>query len=112
MKTLGQFLTERRKARGLSQKELAALIKNRDGKPLSAAYLNHLEHDHGKPPDYLLDQLAEVLKVERDVLYFWARRIPTDIQPSETDAEQVAAAYRVFRRALKSPGGGKGGKKS
>jgi transcriptional regulator with XRE-family HTH domain len=111
MKTLGQFLTELRKTRGLSQKELAALVKNRDGKPLSAAYLNHLEHDHGKPPDYLLDQLAEVLKVERDVLYFWARRLPADLQPSEGDAEQVAAAYRLFRRALKSPGGGKGGKK-
>jgi transcriptional regulator with XRE-family HTH domain len=55
MKTLGQFLIERRKAQGLSQKEFAALIKNRDGKPISATYLNYLEHDRGKPPDYLLD---------------------------------------------------------
>jgi transcriptional regulator with XRE-family HTH domain len=109
MKTLGQFLTERRKARGFEQKQLAALIKNRDGKPLSAAYLNHLEHDHGKPPDYLLDQLAEVLKVERDVLYFWARRIPADIEPSETDAEQVVAAYRVFRRELNRAHNDRGG---
>ena len=38
MKTLGQFLIERRKARGLSQKEFAVLIKNRDGKPISATY--------------------------------------------------------------------------
>jgi len=109
MKTLGQLLVERRKARGFEQKQLAALIKNRDGKPLSAAYLNHLEHDHGKPPNYLLDQLAEVLKVERDVLYFWARRIPADIQPSETDAEQVAAAYRVFRRELNRAHNDRGG---
>jgi hypothetical protein len=36
MKTLGQLLVERRKARRLDQKRMAALIKNRDGKPLSA----------------------------------------------------------------------------
>jgi transcriptional regulator with XRE-family HTH domain len=70
MKTLGQFLIERRKALGLSQKEMAALVKNLDGKTLSATYLNYLEHDRGKPPDYLLDQFAAVLKVERDVFYF------------------------------------------
>jgi transcriptional regulator with XRE-family HTH domain len=112
MKTLGQFLVERRKALGLSQKEMAAVIKNRDGKPLSATDLNYLEHDRGKPPDYLLDQFAEVLKVERDVLYFWAQRVPPDIQPGEVNEQQVTAAYRAFRRELKGKGGGKGGKKS
>jgi hypothetical protein len=53
-----------------------------------------------------------VLKVERDVLYFWAQRMPPDIQPGEANEEQVTAAYRAFRRELKSKGGGKGGKKS
>jgi len=112
MKTLGQFLIERRKAQGLSQKEFAVLIKNRDGKPLSATYLNYLEHDRGKPPDYLLDQFAEVLQVERDVLYFWAQRMPPDIAPGEASVDQVTNAYRAFRRELKTKGGGKGGKKS
>jgi transcriptional regulator with XRE-family HTH domain len=112
MKTLGQFLIERRKAQGLSQKEFAVLIKNRDGKPISATYLNYLEHGRGKPPDYLLDQFADVLKVERDVLYFWAQRMPPDIQPGEANEEQVTAAYRAFRRELKSKGGGKGGRRS
>lgn len=111
MKTLGQFLIERRKAQGLSQKEFAALIKNRDGKPISATYLNYLEHDRGKPPDYLLDQFADVLNLERDVLYFWAQRMPPDITPGEANDEQVAAAYRAFRRGLKTRAG-KGGKKS
>jgi transcriptional regulator with XRE-family HTH domain len=111
MKTLGQVLIERRKALGLSQKEMAALIKNRDGKTLSATYLNYLEHDRGKPPDYLLDQFAAVLKVERDVFYFWAQRMPPDIAPGEASEDQVTAAYRAFRRELKGKGGGKGGKK-
>ena len=35
---------------GLSHKEMAALIKNRDGKPLSTTYLNYLEHDRNKSP--------------------------------------------------------------
>ncbi len=81
MKTLGQLLVERRKARGLEQKQLAALINNRDGKPISATYLNYLERGRGLPPDYLLGQFVDVLKVERDVLYFLARRVPPDIQP-------------------------------
>jgi transcriptional regulator with XRE-family HTH domain len=111
MKTLGQFLTERRKALGLNQKEMAALINNRDDKPLSTAYLNYLEHDRGVPPDYLLDQFAEILRVERDVLYFWTRRMPPDIEPGEASTEQIVAAYRAFRRELKSRGGRKRGKK-
>jgi transcriptional regulator with XRE-family HTH domain len=112
MKTLGQLLIERRKAQGLSQKEFAALIKNRDGKSISATYLNYLEHDRGKPPDYLLDQFADVLKVARDVFYFCAQRMPPDIQPGEANEEQVTAAYRAFRRELKSRDVGKGGRKS
>jgi transcriptional regulator with XRE-family HTH domain len=109
-KTLGQFLIEKRKERGLSQKEMAALIKNRDGKALSSTYLNYLEHDRGTPPEYLLDQFAEVLKIDPDVLYFWTQRMPPDIRPGEASPEQVSAAYKAFRRELKGKGGGKGGR--
>jgi transcriptional regulator with XRE-family HTH domain len=109
-KTLGELLAGRRKELGISQKEMAALIKNRDGKPITSAYLNYLEHDRGEPPGYLLDQFAEVLRISRDVLYFWTRRMPPDIEPGEASPENVTAAYRAFRRELK--GGSKsGGKK-
>ena len=108
-KTLGELLAERRKELGISQKEMAALIKNRDGKPITSAYLNYLEHDRGEPPGYLLDQFAEVLRISRDVLYFWTRRMPPDIEPGEASPEKVTAAYRAFRRELK--GGSKGGGK-
>jgi hypothetical protein len=63
-------------------------------------------------PDYLLDQFATVLKVERDMLYFLAQRTPPDIRPDEASESEITAAYRAFRRELKSRGGGKGGKKS
>ncbi|HJU11274.1 MAG TPA: hypothetical protein VJ728_10375 [Candidatus Binataceae bacterium] len=90
---------------------MAALIKNRDGRPITSAYMNYLEHDRGEPPDYLLDQFAEILRIGRDVLYFWARRMPPDIEPGEASPEQVTAAYRAFRRQLKDRGGKGGGNK-
>jgi transcriptional regulator with XRE-family HTH domain len=110
-KTLGELLAERRKELGISQKEMAALIKNRDGKPITSAYLNYLEHDRGEPPGYLLDQFAEILRISRDVLYFWTRRMPPDIEPGEASPEKVTAAYRAFRRELKGGGDSKGGGK-
>jgi transcriptional regulator with XRE-family HTH domain len=110
-KTLGELLAERRKELGISQKEMAARIKNRDGKPITSAYLNYLEHNRGKPPDYLLDQFAEILRISRDVLYFWTRRMPPDIEPGEASPEKVTAAYRAFRRELKGGGSKTGGKK-
>jgi transcriptional regulator with XRE-family HTH domain len=110
-KTLGELLAERRKELGISQKEMAALIKNRDGKPITSAYLNYLEHDRGEPPGYLLDQFAEILHISSDVLYFWTRRMPPDIEPGEASPEKVTAAYRAFRRELKGGGSKSGGKK-
>jgi len=103
-------LAERRKELGISQKEMAALIKNRDGKPITSAYLNYLEHDRGEPPGYLLDQFAEILRMERDVLYFWTRRMPPDIEPGAASPEKVTEAYRAFRRALKGRCSKSGGK--
>jgi len=111
MKTIGEFLAERRKALGLGQKELAALIKNRDGKPLSMPYLSYLENGRGEPPEYLLDQFAKVLRVKREVLYFWTRRMPPEVARGEASPQQVTAAYRAFRRELKGTGGSSGGKK-
>jgi transcriptional regulator with XRE-family HTH domain len=110
VKTLGQFIARRRRDLGISQKEMAALLKNRDGEPLSSSYFNYLERDRGKPPDYLLDQMAEILKVGRDVLYFWAKRVPPDLEPGENvDPGRIAEAYQAFRRTIKGAGTGHGG---
>jgi transcriptional regulator with XRE-family HTH domain len=111
MKTIGEFIAERRKALGLSQKEMTARIKNRDGKPLSMPYLSYLENSRGEPPEYLLAQFAKVLRVEREVLYFWTRRMPPDVASGKASPERVTSAYRAFRRELKGRGGSSGGKK-
>jgi hypothetical protein len=89
---------------------MAALVKNRDGKPLSSSYFNYLERDRGKPPDYLLDQIEDILKVPLDALYFWGKRVPPDLEPGDNvDAGRVAAAYQAFRRELQGGKGGEGG---
>jgi len=70
MTTLGEFLRQRRKELGLVGREVAAAVGKADGTPISTAYLVDLEHDHRKPSDSVLNQLATVLQVDADVLFF------------------------------------------
>jgi transcriptional regulator with XRE-family HTH domain len=100
--TFGQFIAEARKKARLSQKELAARITKEDGQPISPQYLNDIEHDRRNPPsEFILQQLARVLKVELDILNYYAGRLPSDLREREADPQKVAAAYRAFRRELK-----------
>ena len=100
--TFGQFVAEARKAARLSQKELAARLKKEDGQPISPQYLNDIEHDRRNPPaEFIMKQLAKVLKLEQDVLYYYAGKLPSDVREREADPDKVVAAYRAFRRELK-----------
>jgi hypothetical protein len=54
MRTLGQFIVERRKELGLSGREVPAEVRNADGKPISIPYLVDLEDDRRKPSDEVL----------------------------------------------------------
>jgi transcriptional regulator with XRE-family HTH domain len=102
MKTFGDFIAKRRKELGLTQKETAARIKQDDGKPLSVQYLNDIEHGRrGAPPDYLIQELGRALRLELDLLYFRAGRIPLDLRCRSVSDERAAAAYRAFRRELR-----------
>ena len=102
MKTFGELIAEGRKRARLTQRELAARIKVEDGRPISAPYLNDLEHNLRKPPrGHLIEQFARHLDIEADVLYFAAGRVPNDIRPESASEDQVMAAYRAFRMKLK-----------
>src|SRR5271156_5492945 len=102
MKTLGQFIVERRKELGLAGREVVAEGRNADGKPISIPFLVDLEHDRRKPSDEGLEQLARVLKVDSDLLYFLAGRFPADLTAeSVTSTEDLAAAWKAFRREVK-----------
>ena len=102
MTTFGEFIMHRRKGLGLTQKEIAARIKQDDGKPLSVQYLNDIEHGRrGAPPDYVIKQLAKLLGVELDVVYFRAGRVPYDIRSRSISDERALAAFQAFRSALR-----------
>jgi transcriptional regulator with XRE-family HTH domain len=100
--TFGQRISEARKKAGLSQKDLAAKILKEDGKPISPQYLNDLEFDRRNPPgEHLMEQLAKVLKMPREVLYYAAGELPADAKGIKTDTEKVVKAYSAFRKALR-----------
>jgi transcriptional regulator with XRE-family HTH domain len=102
MRTLGQFIVERRKELGLAGREVVAEVRNSDGRPISIPFLVDLEHDRRKPSDDVLEQLAKVLKVDSDMLYFLAGRFPADLTAqSINSAEELAAAWKAFRREVR-----------
>jgi transcriptional regulator with XRE-family HTH domain len=104
MKTFGTIVSEARRAKGLSQKELASLVKKEDGQSISAQYLNDIEHDRRNPPsEFLIGQIAGVLSVSKDVLCLAAGTIPNDLRNmASTRPEKVEAAFKAFRKAVKS----------
>jgi transcriptional regulator with XRE-family HTH domain len=100
-KTFGHVLTEARKRAGLTQKEVAESLRRPDGRRVDAPDLNAVEHDRRRlPPDYLIEQLAKIIGISANVLFFHARRMPTDIK-RDVDNQQVEAASQAFRKALK-----------
>jgi transcriptional regulator with XRE-family HTH domain len=103
MRTFGQVITEARKKLGLTQKEVAERLRRGDGRKVLPPYLNDLEHDRRYPPENeVIEQLAKILKVSADVLYFYAKRVPADVSREAADTE-VEAAYQAFRRVLEEP---------
>jgi len=101
MKTFGKAIRERRKALGLTQRQLAARVRFEDGHPLSEPYLNDIEHDLRRPPrDHIVAQLARALEVDPVVLFFFAGRLPREISEQETSHAAIEAAFAAFRRVL------------
>lgn len=101
MKTFGQAIVAARKTAGLTQKAVAARLRRSDGRAVMPPYLNDLEHDRRRVPENtLIEQLAEVLSVSPDFLYFYARRLPANV---DGDFEQgsIQAAYAALRRELR-----------
>jgi transcriptional regulator with XRE-family HTH domain len=102
MKTFGQAITQARKNAGLTQKEVAERLRREDGRRVLPPYLNDLEHDRRYPPENsVIDQLAKILGVSADVLYFHANRLSEDLNRA-ADGADVQAAFRAFRKALGS----------
>lgn len=103
MATLGQLIAQTRKQRQLSQKELAKLVKSKEGGSITPQYLNDIEHNRRTPSDYVLEQLARVLQLGTDLeyMYYLIGKWPTDLRRTSMDAENFRRKIRVFRRGPK-----------
>lgn len=99
--TFGQYITEGRKKAIKSQKEFAASLTKDDGTPISAQYLNDLEHDRRNPPgEYLLNQFASKLNLSLDYLRYLAGTLPKDIRRDNPKPDKVEEAFKAFRKVL------------
>jgi transcriptional regulator with XRE-family HTH domain len=103
MKTFGVLLSEARKAKGMSQKELATKVRKEDGQAISPQYLNDIEHDRRNPPsEFLIAQMAALLDCDRDTLCLAAGTIPGDLMKmAVTQPDKVEKAFKAFRRTVK-----------
>jgi len=88
MRTFGTILTEARKRAGLTQKEVAERLRREDGRPVDAPYLNAVEHDRRRPPpNYLIEQLAQIIGISAEVLFYRANRMPADMEGDPTESD-------------------------
>lgn len=103
MKTFGTLISEARRAKGLSQKNLASKVNKEDGQAISAQYLNDIEHDRRNPPsELLIAQIADILDVSKDMLCIAAGTIPNDLQKmARSQPDRIEQAFKAFRKAVK-----------
>ena len=97
----GELIASRRKALGLSQKELAARIRREDDGHISPQYLNDLERNRRNPPsEYLLRQFAQALDLPSEFLFYVVGQLPEDLRDQSDQPGEVVAAFRAFRKTL------------
>jgi transcriptional regulator with XRE-family HTH domain len=100
-KSLGGLIGWRRRKLGLTMEELNEQIRGEHGAPLSKQRLNDIEHDRGGIPRRpLLRQLARALKLNVEVLYLWAGRLPPDIRPAGLSEKTIEQAWSAFRAVI------------
>ena len=99
--TFGEAITQARKDKKLSQKQVAADTLKEDSQAISAQYLNDIEHDRRNPPsEHIVRQLADSLDLDLDYLLFLAGRFPSDMLKMSRDREGITTAMKAFRRNL------------
>lgn len=100
--TFGQAIGKARKAKALSQKDLAGrILKEEDGAAISPQYLNDIEHDRRSPTsDHLIRQFAVALDLSEDMLFFLAGKIPDDVRRGVADPAKAGKAFMNFRKTI------------
>ena len=98
--TFGQLILDARRGKKLSLKQCASLIFKEDGDPISFQYLSEIENVRRYPPsEFIMKQLANVLDIPIELLYFHSKTIPSNINPNLSD-DKIIVAYRDFLSKL------------
>ena len=107
--TFGQAIINARKAKLMSQKQLASLIIKDDGKPISPQYLNDIERDRRNPPnDQFISQFSKVLDIPEEYLFFIVHEIPPKYRQNGTaNPLVVQEAFAAFERSYRRGEGGR-----
>lgn len=105
--TLGGVISDARKLLGISQKDLAARIKRaEDDQPISAQYLNDIEHNRRVPgSDHMIAQFASALGLQESYLFFLANRVPTQLRNLNPNPDAVDRFVREAAVAFRRDGG-------
>jgi transcriptional regulator with XRE-family HTH domain len=103
--TFGQRLRELRKAKNLTQRELADAVSARlraGGKSFDFTYLSKIENDKTAPPSVaLITELANVLKADANELITLAGKAPPAMKDTLRESESARAFFRsAFNRDL------------
>jgi transcriptional regulator with XRE-family HTH domain len=101
-RTFGSYIVEKRRERGISQKDLASRVKRDDGVAISPTYLNDIEHDRRSPTaHHMIEQLAVVLELDIPYLSYLAGQYPSEVSGKKRVPEEVfSAAWQAFRQTL------------
>ena len=96
--TFGQRIRRLRKARKLTQRELAERVAaglHEEGRGFDVTYLSKIENGHMPPPSTAaILQLAEVLEDDSDGLLALAGKAPPDLGQTLKESEGARIFYR------------------
>ena len=99
--TFGSVISTARKAKEMSQKQLAGLVVREDGEAISPQYLNDIERDRRVPASEVIVQLAEHLGLKSDYLHALARKWPDDMAIEKAKPEKIQELMVAFRKSIK-----------
>jgi transcriptional regulator with XRE-family HTH domain len=104
--TFGRYISQQRRARGLSQKQLAEEIQREEGGSISPQYLNDIEHDRRSPTsDHMINEFARVLHLSANYLFYLAGRVPAAARRRDATPSEVDQWVRAFRRSSRGKKG-------
>ena len=98
--SFGRYISQERRARGLSQKQLAEQIQREEGGSISPQYLNDIEHDRRSPTsDHMINEFARVLNLSANYLFYLAGRVPAAARRTDATPGEVDQWVQAFRRS-------------